>query len=435
MVIAVPAALTVERDEEQVRPCECVEPRARVVHLQHGVAERAAETLEHGGRREEADVARRQPGEAFEVEVVRDEPLLSARGPGRTVGDGERGEEGARGPALHPLPKRTPPRLRQLHPRRAEQQVLLALGQRKLLGPQLEQTPGRACACDPEAEAAAGKDERRSVGHVLREHGEQRERPARAEDVDVVQHERDRPFGREQCGSEPRGGGASAGARQAAERKRRECPGNVALECGRIVVRVVERQPGDRPPVARRPLPEQRRLAVARGSENGRKRGGRGPQAVDEGRPRDGVRPQHRLSQLQLARFAGRTASHGYRCLTASHVETVPPSGASRPPPSAERCRTSTEAQPHRAPQGERTPKRAVVRAPPTRSFDVRNEPQRARRRPRRSPRPRRANAGGTGHVSAPGVPCDGHGGSLDSTGDPADQTPRPQRVSGVRAA
>ncbi len=59
-VVAVPRALCVEPDDEQVRVGERLEPGRRANRLEHGVAERPAHPLEHRGPGEEPHVARAQ---------------------------------------------------------------------------------------------------------------------------------------------------------------------------------------------------------------------------------------------------------------------------------------------------------------------------------------------------------------------------------------
>ena len=93
-----------------------------------------------------------------------------------------------------------------------------------------------------------------------------------------------------------------------------------AQERDRVVVALVDRDPGERPHVARRPLREQRRLAVAgrRHHQHERERARRA-QAVDQRRPRDRARQERgnaglRVGDLERQRWRARgTDEHGLR--------------------------------------------------------------------------------------------------------------------------
>ena len=77
--------------------------------------------------------------------------------------------------------------------------------------------------------------------------------------------------------------------------------GNVLEQDDRVVIALVDRDPGERSGIARRPLGEKRRLAVAgrRRDEHERERA-RGPQPVDERRPRNASRRPWGRLQLRL---------------------------------------------------------------------------------------------------------------------------------------
>lgn len=107
VVVAVPAAVGVERDEEQVVPLEAAEDPGGVGASGQRVAERTREALEHRGREQEVAQLRGLPGEDLVGQVVEDEPVAAGKGgdePGGRrrvhVAEGEGGELEAGDPAL-----------------------------------------------------------------------------------------------------------------------------------------------------------------------------------------------------------------------------------------------------------------------------------------------------------------------------------------------
>ena len=89
VVVAVPPALVVERDDEQVLALEGLEHRLTVGAAGQGVAETAGQLVEHGGvEQERADLVR-LPVQDLLDEVVEDEPMASGEGldePGDVAG-------------------------------------------------------------------------------------------------------------------------------------------------------------------------------------------------------------------------------------------------------------------------------------------------------------------------------------------------------------
>ncbi len=80
VVVAVPPALVVERDDEQVLALEGLEHRLTVGPTGQGVAETAGQLVEHGGvEQERADLVR-LPVQDLLDEVVEDEPMASGEG-------------------------------------------------------------------------------------------------------------------------------------------------------------------------------------------------------------------------------------------------------------------------------------------------------------------------------------------------------------------
>ena len=70
VVIAVPAAVVVERDEEQVRLLESLQPERGILPLEHGIAERAAHRVQHGRPPEEGTLLGGQLGEVLGTKIV-----------------------------------------------------------------------------------------------------------------------------------------------------------------------------------------------------------------------------------------------------------------------------------------------------------------------------------------------------------------------------
>jgi hypothetical protein len=92
MVIAVPAALIVEGDEEQVVAIEPLEDGSAVAASGDGVAQRSGQPVEDRGLQEEGPDIVGLAGEDLVDEIVHDEPVVA----------GERGDERRGvGPALH----------------------------------------------------------------------------------------------------------------------------------------------------------------------------------------------------------------------------------------------------------------------------------------------------------------------------------------------
>ena len=78
MVVAEPAALLVESDDEQVLALQLLEHPSRVVTFQHRVAERSAHRLEHGCPEQELELCRLDAAELLGSQVVRHEAVVAA---------------------------------------------------------------------------------------------------------------------------------------------------------------------------------------------------------------------------------------------------------------------------------------------------------------------------------------------------------------------
>ena len=77
VVVAVPPALVVERDDEQVLALEGLQHRLTVGATGQGVAEAAGQLVEHGGVEQERAYLVRLPVQHLLDEVVEDEPMAS----------------------------------------------------------------------------------------------------------------------------------------------------------------------------------------------------------------------------------------------------------------------------------------------------------------------------------------------------------------------
>ena len=78
MVVAEPAALLVESDDEQVLTLQLLEHPSRVVTLQHRVAQRSAHRLEHGCPEQELELCGLDTAELLGPQVVRHEAVVAA---------------------------------------------------------------------------------------------------------------------------------------------------------------------------------------------------------------------------------------------------------------------------------------------------------------------------------------------------------------------
>ena len=316
LVIAVPAPLVIQRDEEQVRPLDRAEHRRRSSPADDGVAQRSGHPIEDRRPVEEAQLTRRQPGGKLGAEEVLDVAVAVAEGGGRrdAAGPGvqlERREVEPGRPALRPMDELGDVGQRQLQPGAGEQRRGLLDVQRQVLGPELEEPASGPQSGDRKARFAA-RDERqlRPVGQVPAEQGDEPEHVGVADLVHVVEDEQDRPRQaghregeRRQDPGPDRDRSPAEGAEEVGvERldpvdRRRE----VGEQHDRVVVMAVERQPGDVTRVDRRPLRQQRGLAIAgRGAHEHDPRPLRGAQPLDHHRAADHPRTRRRELELCL---------------------------------------------------------------------------------------------------------------------------------------
>ena len=80
VVVAVPPALVVERDDEQVLALKGLQHRLTVGATGQGVAQAAGHLVEHGGVEQERAHHVRLPAQNLLDEVVEDEPMASREG-------------------------------------------------------------------------------------------------------------------------------------------------------------------------------------------------------------------------------------------------------------------------------------------------------------------------------------------------------------------
>jgi hypothetical protein len=80
-VVAVPDPTAIERNDERRRLFERLQPRRRGLALlaEHGIAQRSAHAVEHGGTREEAKLRATEPREVLEPKVVSNESIVTGK--------------------------------------------------------------------------------------------------------------------------------------------------------------------------------------------------------------------------------------------------------------------------------------------------------------------------------------------------------------------
>ena len=327
-VAAVRLAVPVERGEEQVAALERSEDAARIVLLQHGVANRRGQALEHRRPPEERPQLVRQRGEKLGAEVLRQEPVVAARQgvvePAGTFAGRERAQADARRPALTPIEQLSGLVVREIRVEAAQERLALPPVQRQVGTTHLEQPSLRAKARDRQRRSEASHEcQCRSCRHALGQRREHLRRVAGAKQLRLVDHEHE-VAERAQPGREPlqlvrpilgpasRRDGRRVARADAVERLRE--PGE---EDGRVVVGLVDGEPGAGPAFALGPLRRERRLAVSgRGDEQDEGRRRR-PQPIHERGPRH--RPGRRGRHANLcfdnvrrlgSRSAGARARH-----------------------------------------------------------------------------------------------------------------------------
>ena len=331
MVVAVPLAVRVERDEEAVAALQLPQPLGGVGAAEHRVAERCAEASEHRGLEQEAAGVPVERVEHLAGEVVGDVPVVAV----------ERAHAGLRlGQPAQPQRGEVEPRrpaLGSLHEQRDvlvvegdglaldEQLARLVESERELGGADLGERAARAQP--PERERGIGARRRHDARvrrQVLDRVLERGEALVVAEHVQVVQHDGERlPVGRDAVHELVHGDGRRharcaepcerhpAEARPDPVDRRRD----VRPEPRRVVVARIERDPRDGGVGVRAPRLREHRLAEADRRVDQRQR--RGREAVERGEqplPDQPLRLQParaRASSRSAAARRGRSAAGG----------------------------------------------------------------------------------------------------------------------------
>jgi hypothetical protein len=282
VVVAIPLAFGVERDEEEVRGLELPQKAPGVVPIGDGVAKWGAEAIEDGRLQQEGADLLGLAGQHFGAQVVNDVAVIAGEVLDERVGVGSpsQGERREIEPGHPPFRAISQPYDRLMVESQpvqvVEEEVSLLVREAQLLGIDLDQFAAGTQPGQREWRlGSARQDEREGLGKVLDQEGEALVDLGIGDQVVVVEHEDDlvgqrREFGaehRENVGDDvdargqQRGKGASAGRGVlCAQGFDDVCP-----EPHRIVVVAVEREPGEGPclVVGRMPIGQQCRLAPA----------------------------------------------------------------------------------------------------------------------------------------------------------------------------
>jgi len=281
MVVTPPAALPVQRHQEQVGPFGLLEQPLAVGPGTDGVAERARQPLQHRCLQQDVAQRRRLPVQHLLGQVVEHIPVAAREG-GHKAGrvgvsiQREDGELQAGDPSLGAARDGGQAGRRQLQPGGLPQQgggllhgeaqvVLAQLGQ-LTAGPQPGQRQRRV--------GAAGQHQPQHRRRPIQQQGETGVDRWRLDELVVVQQERDLLGPGDQLVDEGGHDRLQRGRLGPAEQRgdplanvdprpvqRRD---DIPPEPHRIVVSGIQRQPGDRPPGMARPVAEQARLPEPR---------------------------------------------------------------------------------------------------------------------------------------------------------------------------
>ncbi len=277
VVVAPPAAHLIERDQEQARPLRLLQQRLAAHAARDGVAQRAAEPLQHRGLPQERAQLRVLPFEHLLGQVVQDVAVAAGErgheGGGIVVAaQGQRGQLQPGRPAFGPGRQRRHRRIRQAR-RHLLEQLPGFCGREPKLG--LAQL-GQLAACPQPRHrqrrvAAAGQHHAYPGRAVLEQECERLVHLLRADHVVVIQDKqglllpgqvvdqrRDQALERRRRGRPEQRGHPFAGPRAGPVQRGHR----VAPEQGRVVVPRVQRQPRGRVPPAPGPVCQQDRLAV-----------------------------------------------------------------------------------------------------------------------------------------------------------------------------
>ena len=198
VVVAVPPAAIVERDDERIRAREGLERIGRVVRAEHRVAQGWRHPVEdRRAEQERLELARLALQYLFQ-EVVGD-LLLSAgqtgspRGGIVAVSQRERCQRDRRSPPLRPLAQSLGRLLRQLQTTEGGNGSRLLRVQGEERGPDLDQIATCTEAAEPQSRIATRDQHQLRAGwHLLGEEPENRAAPLGRDEVNVVQHQHER---------------------------------------------------------------------------------------------------------------------------------------------------------------------------------------------------------------------------------------------------
>ena len=287
MVVAVPLAPPVERNEKEVRGFDLVEPLCRIGALEDGVAHASRQAIEHRRSDHEVTKAVGERTQRFVVQIVgyyaivTGEPLGGGRGI-RRLAQGDRSQVKSGRPAFGSENERLERGPVDLHLCLAQQRFRLMLRHGELFDTDAEEPAVREHARERERRIApARQHEVRTVRHVAGEDFDQLDRARVVDEMDVVEHEqeRERPVG-EDVAEPGEADAREVGLRhcQRGERlpvqwfDRVERERDVREERRRVVVLLGDREPRERPLGRRCHLADEGRLPVPRRRDDQRDR-------------------------------------------------------------------------------------------------------------------------------------------------------------------
>jgi hypothetical protein len=278
VVVAPPAAHLVQRDQEQVRPLHPLQHRLAVGPARDRLAQLRRQPIQHRRLQQEPAQLSRLPVEHLLGQVVQHVPVAAGEGRQEPIRVGvtlerQPGQLQTGDPAFGASRQRRQAGRRQLQPCGIPQQRRrLFLGEAQVGGAQLSELAAGPQPRQRERRVgAAGHHQPQRGRQVLQQEAERLVDRLGLDQVVVVQHQHDRlgrtgqlvdHHGRDRLArtglralQEP--GGLLGNPR--GDRVQRG--GDVAPEPHRVVVSLVQRQPGHRPPAASGPVGQQGRLA------------------------------------------------------------------------------------------------------------------------------------------------------------------------------
>ena len=310
VVVAVPLAMVVERDEEEVLPLDRFEQDCAVLAVRQHGAQLRAQARDDRRAREEPDDVGGLIGQHLSGQVVRDLATLT-RGQGPrpvTRLPRERGEVHARRPALRRELQRLDHGVLRLEPMEGQQSgcalPIEAESREAILGKQIPRK--QAPEVQRRIGSAAG-DDGRTHGHGLDQHAQDLPAARVTDEVGVVQHQDEGGRGRHRLGQRRNDGlpdrrigqGEPHQDLRIERGEGEERPREVLQEHDGVVVAGVELEPPAGPPVDLEPLSDRRGLPGAGWSREQYERRGLAQQGVHETLPADGLAQRAGRPQLE----------------------------------------------------------------------------------------------------------------------------------------